>query len=121
MRPCLLEPKHTFYEIDVNDCSNYREISISSCICKLFTSLLQKRHQIYLDDNNFLNDFQAGFRPDYRTTDYLFTPKTLINKYVYKNKTHIYATFVDVSKTFESVRKPALYKQKKTITLKDMR
>ena len=96
---------------DVNDCNNYRGISICSCICKLFTSLLQKRLQTFLDDNNILNDFQAGFRPDYRTTDHLFTLKTLINKYVYKNNTPIYAAFIDFSKAFDSVWRPGLYKK----------
>ena len=73
--------------------------------------MLQKRLQTFLDDNNILNDFQAGFRPDYRTTDHLFTLKTLINKYVYKNKTPIYAAFIDFSKAFDSVWRPGLYKK----------
>ena len=73
--------------------------------------MLQKRLQTFLDDNNILNDFQAGFRPDYRTKYHLFTLKTLINKYVYKNKTPIYAAFIDFSKAFDSVLRPGLYKK----------
>ena len=96
---------------DINDCNNYRGICISSCLGKLFTSLLQQRLQNYLDDNDSLNDFQAGFRPGYRTTDHLFTIKTLIHKYVYKSKKPIYAVFVDFSKAFDSVWRPGLFKK----------
>jgi hypothetical protein len=46
------------------------------------------------------NRFQAGFRPDYRTTDHIFTFNTTLNKYLYKNKKPVFACFVDFSKAF---------------------
>ena len=88
---------------DINDCNNYRGISLSSSLSKLFTTLLQKRLQKFVDDNNLLTDYQAGFRPDHHTVDHLYTLKTLINKYVYKDKKPIYAVFIDFSKAFDSV------------------
>jgi hypothetical protein len=45
----------------------------------------------FFDDENLYNRFQAGFRPDYRTTDHIFTMKTILNKYLYKNKKQVFA------------------------------
>jgi hypothetical protein len=54
---------------------------------------------------------QFGFRENYRTSDSLFILKTLINKYLYKNKTKQYLCCVDFQKAFDSVwRDGLLYK-----------
>ena len=96
---------------DKNNCNNYRGISLSSCLSKLFTGLLQNRLITHLENNNFFSPFQAGFRPDHRTTDHIFAIKTIINKYVYKLKKPVYGCFVDFAKAFDSVsRNSLLYK-----------
>jgi hypothetical protein len=46
---------------------------------------------------------QFGFRENHRTSDSLFVLKTLINKYVHKNKRKLFACFVDLQKAFDSV------------------
>ena len=68
------------------DCNNYRGIRIGSCLGKLFTKKLQYRVSSYLEENNLIEDNQAGFRQDYRTTDQIFILKTLLNKYLHKLK-----------------------------------
>ena len=98
-----------------NNCNNYRGISLSSCLSKLFTGLLQNRLITHLERHNFFSPFQAGFRPDHRTTDHIFAIKTIINKYVYKLKKPVYGCFVDFAKAFDSVsRNSLLYKLTKT-------
>ena len=72
------------------DCNNYRGISIGSCLGKLFTKLLQYRNFSYLEENNLIEENQAGFRQDYRTTDQIFILKTLLNKYLHKLKKNTY-------------------------------
>ena len=96
---------------DINDCDNYRCLSLTSCFGKLFTSLLQNRIHNYLDENDLYNKYQAGFRPDYRTTDHIFTIKTILNKYLYKQKKQVFACFVDFSKAFDSVWRKGLFKK----------
>ena len=59
-------------------------ISLSSCLSKVFTGLLQNILITHLESHYFINPFQAGFRPNHRTTDHIFANKTIINKYVYK-------------------------------------
>ena len=93
---------------DPNDCNNYRGISITSCLGKLFTSLLQCRLSNFLESNNLISPNQGGFRSGYRTTDHLFILKTLINKYVGKMKKNLYVCFVDFKKAFDSVDRKAL-------------
>ena len=50
-------------------CNNYRGVSISSCLGRIFTKILQTRISKHLVDDNVLEDNQAGFRHNYRTTD----------------------------------------------------
>ena len=66
---------------DPNDCNNYRGISVTSCLGKFFTSLLQERLTDYFEINKLITFNQGGFRSGYRTTDHIFILKTLINKY----------------------------------------
>jgi hypothetical protein len=94
---------------DPTDCGNYRGISISSCVGKLFTSLLQKRISDFLETNGLLSDNQGGFRKNYRIVDKVFILKTIIKKYIYKEKRKVYACFVDFKKAFDSVWRSALF------------
>ena len=96
---------------DVYDRSNYRCLSLTSCLGKLLTSLLQSRLHNYMEDNDLYNKFQAGFRPGYRTTDHNFTIKTILNKYINKCKKQVYACFVDFSKAFDTVWRSGLLKK----------
>lgn len=58
-----------------------------------------------------LSNSQFGFRENHRTADIIFVLKSLINKYIHKNKNIIYACFVDLRKAFDSVwREALLYK-----------
>ena len=43
---------------DVYDCNNYRCLSLTSCLGKLFTSLLQSRLHNCMEDNGLYNIFQ---------------------------------------------------------------
>ena len=93
----------------IYDCNNYRGISIGSCLGKLFTKILKTRISKYLESNNLLDDNQAGFRSDYRTTDQIFILKTLLNKYLHKLKKPINVCFVDFCKAFDSVWREAMF------------
>ena len=70
-----------------------------------------------MEDKHYYNPLQAGFRSDYRTTDHIFTIKTLINKYLHNLKKPIFACVVDFSKAFDSVWHSGLFK--KTIRFKN--
>ena len=94
---------------DPTDCGNYKDICISSCLGKLFTSILQKRLNYILEINNLISVNHGSFRKGYRTTDHIFILKTLLNKYIYNCKKQFFVCFVDFRKAFDSVWRPALF------------
>lgn len=92
---------------DMNDPSCYRGIAISSCLSKLFTRIMFNRLDEYLENNNIICPEQKGFRKGMRTSDHIFTLKTLIDKYFKKNK-YIFACFIDLKKAFDTVNRNTL-------------
>ena len=94
---------------DKNDPNNYRGISLINCLPKIFNTILNNRLIKIIEDQ--LSNSQFGFRENHRTADSIFVLKSLINKYIHKNKNTIYACFVDLRKAFDSVwREALLYK-----------
>ena len=88
---------------DKNDPTNYRGICVSSCLGKLFCSILNQRLHSYLKENKILHNSQIGFLPENRTADHVFTLRALLDKYVHYHKERVYACFVDFRKAFDSV------------------
>ena len=87
-----------------NNPGNYRGICVSSCLGKFFCSILNERLINYYDKNNIIHRSQTGFRPGFRTSDHIFTLRTLVDKYVNTvNQGKIYVCFVDFKKAFDSV------------------
>ena len=86
---------------DFTNLNNYRGISLQNCIAKLFSAVMNCRVLEYYE-NLFANQ-QFGFRTNHRTTDSIFILKSLISKYVNKNKDKIYACFVDLRRAFDSL------------------
>ena len=87
-----------------SDPNNYRGICVTSCLGKLFSSLLNTRLSNYFHENNVLHHSQIGFLKGYRTTDHIFSLRTLIDKYVInENKGKLFCCFIDFQKAFDSV------------------
>ena len=82
------------------DASNYRGICVSSCLGKLFCSILNTRLMNYATENQLIHPTQIGFILGNRTAGHAFTLKTLHNKHMKQNNGgKIYACFVDFKKT----------------------
>ena len=102
-----------FKKGDTSDPNNYRGISLISCICKLFTSVLNKRLLTWSNDNEIITDAQFGFRPKSGTSEAIFALHYIISKTLCK-KGRLYCCFVDYKKAFDSVdRKNLWYKLSK--------
>ena len=82
--------------------SNYRGIAITSCLSKLFNSILNARLEKYILKNELIRNEQIGFKAGCRTPDHIFKLKTIIDKYLNKSK-KVYACFIDLRKAFDSV------------------
>ena len=85
---------------EVNNPNNYRGITITSCLNKLFNLLLTTTLTKYVNDKGLINYNQVGFRKGFCTADHVFIVKTLIDKYLSQNS-NFYFYFVDlISKKF---------------------
>ena len=63
-----------------------RNLTLTSCLGKLFTSVLQNRLNKFIEQHNIFNPEQFGFRPNARTTDSLFILRKLLHKYTKQHK-----------------------------------
>ena len=88
--------------VEKSDPGNYRGLTLSSCIGKLFTQILNKRLTTFIESNNILHASQAGFRLTARTADHILALKFIIQQ-AKKNKRKVYACFVDLKKAFGAV------------------
>ena len=89
---------------------NYRGICVISCLSKLFLLILNDRLRYFLNTHDIISKSQIGFQKNNRSTDHIFTLKTIINKHVHhKPKGKIYACFVDLKKAYDSVWHDGLF------------
>ena len=100
---------HLIYKKDspVN-LDNYREISLTSNISKIFTRALAKRISSNSEMYLLLPESQAGFREDRRPEDHLFTLSTIID-YHKHHKKPLYLCFVDVKSAYDTVNRGILW------------
>ena len=82
--------------------SNYRPISVLSCINKIFEKLLAKRIYSFLEKHNILYEFQYGFRTGHSTTHALIEITDRIKLAINKNEL-LCGLFLDLSKAFDTV------------------
>ena len=92
-----------FKSDDPCDPNNYRGITITSNLGKLFNNILNKRLDDFLCEHNLIHPAQVGFTKHARTSDHCFIVKCLIDKYCNAKEGRLYACVVDFQKAFESV------------------
>lgn len=66
---------------DPTDPNNYRGITITGAIGKVFNRVLSLRLDKFLQDHNIIHESQIGFTKKARTADHMFVINCLINKY----------------------------------------
>ena len=93
------------------DPSNYRGISLLSCLSKLFLAILNKRLQKFALDQNILSESQLGFQQGNRTSDAHIIIRNLIDKYCHKSSRKIYSCFIDLSKAFDTIPRDILLRK----------
>ena len=104
----IIIPIHKSGERD--DPNNYRGITLNSCISKLFTLLMNNRLTSFCVEKGLISYNQIGFRKGFRTSDHVFTLKTLIDKTFDENQ-KLYACFVDFKKAYDKVWRKGIFLQ----------
>lgn len=87
---------------DYSDAANYRPITLSSVVGKLFERIIESRLREIVEENNWLDKDQHGFRRGKSTGTYLSQMISTIQHNCSKN----FATagiFVDLQKAFDSI------------------
>ena len=87
---------------DPEEPSNYRPISITPCISKVFELLIRDQIVEHLNRNKILTNSQYGFRKKYSTTDALMYCTEFIRNEI-NQKRSVAAAFLDLSKAFDSI------------------
>ena len=94
---------------NVHETNNYRGISLTSILSKVFVHVLKSRLTKWADENNLLSEMQAGFRKGYSTIDNVFVLYNVIQRQLQKRK-KLYVAYVDFRKAFDTVNRDALWK-----------
>ena len=87
---------------------NYRAITLSSCMSKLFTSILNSRIYSWAEQHDKLSDAQFAFRKERSTVDAIFILQNLIQHVLNENR-RFYCAFLDLRKAFDSVYRNGLW------------
>ena len=93
---------------DLTDPNNFKGITINSCLSKLFTLLMNFRLNQFCDMNATVHYNQLGFRKGFRTSDQVFTLKTIVDQAFAEGK-KLYACFVDFKKAYDLVWRDGLF------------
>jgi hypothetical protein len=103
----ILTPIHKSGALD--DPDNYRGIAVGSCVCKLFSKLLNKRLEVKVYSDNLVSEQQGSGKCGSRTADHLLVVKFLIDKYVNIQGGKLFVCFVDRRKCFDSIPRDLMF------------
>ena len=106
---------------DKYQASNYRPISLLSCLGKMLERHIYRHLLVELNQKQFFNENQAGFRKNRMTSEHLFRLAQQVNN-GFKERKCTLGLFLDVRAAFDSVWKNGLkYKINKIGLTKQMR
>jgi len=91
-----------------NDPSNYRPITLLSCVSKLFTSVLNIRLEKFILKYDLIDKHQAGFRKHFSTADNMFVLYALIN-ILRTQKKKLFCAFIDLKAAFDTINRSLLW------------
>ena len=92
-----------------NDPNNYRGISVTTTLYKIFSRIINNRLYNWAEENHKIDEAQAGFRRGYSVTDNIFTLQAMIQKYLSKRGGRFYCLFVDFKKAFDKINHAKLF------------
>ncbi len=89
--------------------NSYRPIALTSCMCKIMERMVNNRLVYYLEKNEIITPYQAGFRKNRSTNDQLVRFETLLRDAFIKND-HVVSIFFDLEKAYDTTWKYGILK-----------
>ncbi len=83
---------------------NYRGITLSSCVYKLYCSIFNCHMGIWAEENDLIEDEQNGFRKGQSCHDHLSSITSIIDTRRQANKL-TYVDFVDFSEAYDRINR----------------
>ena len=102
-----------------SDVSNLRPVSLLPIPGKLVEKVVHERLLRYFENNNLLEEHQGGFRPGHSTIDSAVTLVDKIFKAMNDREVTV-ATFIDLSKAFDTVNHSILLKKLEYLGVKGL-
>ena len=96
--------------------NNYRGLTISNCLGKVVTKIMNGRLIKWLESEGLIATEQIGFKPKQRATDHILVLNTICDIYKSKHKA-VYMCFLDLEKAFDYVNRHLLLYKLLKITL----
>ena len=92
---------------DKSNPGNYRGITLTSTLSKLFTYILNERLLKWLDFHQLSSQSQFAYKPGYNTTDAVYVLHSILDQSMTKSDVH--CAFIDFTKAFDNVNRSKLY------------
>lgn len=103
----ILGPLHKSGPKD--DPNNFRGICVSSCLGKLFNTLLRNRLEQKCSNEDWMDRCQISGKKGARTSDHLLVLHFLIKKYLKCGSKKLFVCFFDLRKAFDTVNRTQLF------------
>ena len=84
---------------------NYRGITLTNTLSKMFTYFLNQRLRQWCENNNILSEAQFSYKAGYGTTDAIFVLRMLLDM----KRSGIHLAFIDFCKAFDNVNRNVLF------------
>ena len=94
------------------DPSNYRGITLTCAMSKLFTYMLNQRINDWSEESGILSQAQFAYKKGYSTTDAIFVLNTTL-AFCIESLKHSCCEFIDFSKAFDKIDRETLYRKLK--------
>ena len=93
---------------DANLAQNYRVITISNILSKVYSQVLLNRMTKWADMHDVMNNAQFGFKKGKSTTDCIFILHSITSKLL-SSKQKLYCVFIDFEKAFDKIDRLKLW------------